>query len=92
VCAVPLGTLAYAHVTTSSFPFQVDAHNIVPCWVASPKQEYSARTIRAKIHSQLPEFLTEFPPVIQHPHPPPSPPEVPAVMHLVLGGLMALWS
>ncbi|XP_040534599.1 deoxyribodipyrimidine photo-lyase isoform X2 [Gallus gallus] len=57
-------------------PFaQVDAHNIVPCWVASPKQEYSARTIRAKIHSQLPEFLTEFPPVIRHPHPPPNPPE-----------------
>uniref|UniRef100_A0A669PVU4 Deoxyribodipyrimidine photo-lyase n=2 Tax=Phasianus colchicus TaxID=9054 RepID=A0A669PVU4_PHACC len=57
-------------------PFaQVDAHNIVPCWVTSPKQEYSARTIRAKIHRQLPEFLTEFPPVIRHPHPPPNPPE-----------------
>nr|XP_009680451.1 PREDICTED: deoxyribodipyrimidine photo-lyase-like isoform X1 [Struthio camelus australis] len=54
-------------------PFaQVDAHNIVPCWVTSPKQEYSARTIRGKIHSQLPEFLTEFPPVIPHPYPPSS--------------------
>uniref|UniRef100_A0A8B9VLW4 Deoxyribodipyrimidine photo-lyase n=1 Tax=Anas zonorhyncha TaxID=75864 RepID=A0A8B9VLW4_9AVES len=57
-------------------PFvQVDAHNIVPCWVTSPKQEYSARTIRGKIHSQLPEFLTEFPPVIRHLHPPSCPAE-----------------
>lgn len=46
---------------------QVDAHNIIPCWVASDKQEYSARTIRNKINSKLPEFLTEFPPVIKHP-------------------------
>ncbi|XP_038272608.1 deoxyribodipyrimidine photo-lyase-like [Dermochelys coriacea] len=52
-------------------PFvQVDAHNIVPCWVASDKQEYGARTIRRKIHDRLSEFLTEFPPVIKHPFPP----------------------
>ncbi|XP_066476889.1 deoxyribodipyrimidine photo-lyase-like [Tiliqua scincoides] len=51
-------------------PFaQVDAHNIVPCWVASDKQEYGARTIRRKIHDLLPEFLTDFPPVVQHPYP-----------------------
>ncbi|XP_016844206.1 deoxyribodipyrimidine photo-lyase isoform X3 [Nasonia vitripennis] len=47
---------------------QVDAHNIVPCWVASEKLEYAARTIRNKINSKLDEFLTEFPPVIKHPH------------------------
>ncbi|OWR45474.1 DNA photolyase, partial [Danaus plexippus plexippus] len=47
---------------------QVDAHNVVPCWVASNKQEYSARTIRNKINSKLDEYLTEFPPVIKHPH------------------------
>ncbi|XP_073957813.1 deoxyribodipyrimidine photo-lyase-like [Choristoneura fumiferana] len=47
---------------------QVDAHNVVPCWVASDKQEYSARTIRNKINSKLGEFLTEFPPVIKHPY------------------------
>lgn len=47
---------------------QVDAHNIVPCWVASPKLEYAARTIRGKITKQLPEFLTDFPVVEQHPH------------------------
>ncbi|KAF6720364.1 Deoxyribodipyrimidine photo-lyase [Oryzias melastigma] len=48
-------------------PFiQVDAHNIVPCWVASPKLEYSARTIRGKITNLLPEFLTAFPLVDKH--------------------------
>lgn len=49
-------------------PFaQVDAHNIVPCWHASDKLEYAARTIRNKINSKLDDFLTEFPPVIRHP-------------------------
>ena len=46
---------------------QVDAHNIVPVWVTSDKQEYAARTIRPKITKKLPEFLTEFPPVVRHP-------------------------
>lgn len=46
---------------------QVDAHNIVPCWHASDKLEYAARTIRNKINSKLDDFLTEFPPVIRHP-------------------------
>lgn len=54
---------------TSSFPLQVDAHNAVPCWVASPKLEYAARTIRGKITKLLPEFLTDFPPIERHPHP-----------------------
>ncbi|KAL5275512.1 phr family protein [Megaselia abdita] len=47
---------------------QVDAHNIVPIWEASEKKEYSARTIRNKINSKLSEYLTDFPPVIKHPH------------------------
>ena len=43
---------------------QVDAHNIVPCWVASPKLEYAARTIRSKIESKLPMYLEKnFPEV-----------------------------
>lgn len=50
-------------------PFiQVDAHNVVPCWIASDKLEYSARTIRGKITKLLPEFLTELPLVDKHPH------------------------
>lgn len=40
---------------------EVDAHNIVPVWVTSQKQEFAARTIRPKIHKLLPKFLTEFP-------------------------------
>lgn len=46
---------------------QVDAHNVVPVWVASDKQEYGARTIRKKITNNLPEFLTQFPPLVKHP-------------------------
>uniref|UniRef100_A0A4W5QRD1 Deoxyribodipyrimidine photo-lyase n=1 Tax=Hucho hucho TaxID=62062 RepID=A0A4W5QRD1_9TELE len=53
----------------SDIPFiQVDAHNVVPCWVASDKLEYAARTIRTKITKLLPEFLTDMPLVDKHPH------------------------
>lgn len=45
-------------------PFlEVDAHNIVPCRLASKKQEYAAFTIRPKIDKYLPDFLEEFPEV-----------------------------
>ncbi|CAI0413489.1 unnamed protein product [Linum tenue] len=40
---------------------EVDAHNVVPLWVASEKLEYSARTIRTKITKRLPEYLIDFP-------------------------------
>ncbi|CAG0884475.1 unnamed protein product [Cyprideis torosa] len=46
---------------------QVDAHNVVPVWETSDKQEYAARTIRRKIHDRLKEFGTEFPPLVPHP-------------------------
>jgi len=49
---------------------QVDAHNVVPVWLASDKLEYAARTIRPKITKLLPEFLTEIPKMPVHPHPP----------------------
>ncbi|HHE33008.1 MAG TPA: deoxyribodipyrimidine photo-lyase [Chlorobaculum parvum] len=41
--------------------YEVDAHNIVPCWLASPKQEYAARTIRPKLNALRGDFLTDFP-------------------------------
>lgn len=41
--------------------FEVDAHNIVPCFFASDKQEYSAYTFRKKMQKLIPHFLTEFP-------------------------------
>lgn len=51
-------------------PFhEVDAHNIVPCWIASHKQEWSAHTFRLKIKKHLAEFVEEFP----DPQPPPRP-------------------
>ena len=50
--------------------FEVDAHNVVPVWVASDKEEYGAYTIRPKITKKLNEFLTPFPPLVRHPHDP----------------------
>ena len=47
--------------------YEVDAHNIVPCWFASPKQEIGARTLRPKIGRLLSEFLEPFPPLRKHP-------------------------
>ncbi|KVH90075.1 DNA photolyase, class 2 [Cynara cardunculus var. scolymus] len=40
---------------------EVDAHNVVPIWVASDKLEYGARTIRRKINRLLPDYLIDFP-------------------------------
>jgi len=46
--------------TKDSTVLIVDAHNIVPLWVASEKREYAARTIRPKIMGKLNTYLTEF--------------------------------
>jgi deoxyribodipyrimidine photo-lyase len=40
---------------------EVDGRNIIPCWVASDKEEFAAHTFRPKVHRQLKEFLTSFP-------------------------------
>ena len=40
---------------------EVDAHNIVPVWYVSDKQEFAAHTFRPKIHRQLASFLTSIP-------------------------------
>ena len=49
--------------------YEVDTHNIVPCAIASPKQEYGAYTIRKKIGKLLPVFLDTFPKAQKHPFP-----------------------
>ena len=41
--------------------YEVDAHNVVPCFYVSQKKEFGAYTIRPKIHKNLPEFLDDFP-------------------------------
>ncbi len=46
---------------------EVDAHNVVPCWLASPKAEYGAYTLRPKLKRLLPAFLEDFPPLARHP-------------------------
>ncbi|XP_057811611.1 deoxyribodipyrimidine photo-lyase [Salvia miltiorrhiza] len=50
-------------VTESVSIHEVDAHNVVPIWVASDKLEYAARTLRGKINKKLPEYLIDFPEV-----------------------------
>ncbi|TFG28545.1 MAG: deoxyribodipyrimidine photo-lyase [Promethearchaeota archaeon] len=47
--------------------YEVDAHNIIPCWIASIKQEYAAYTFRPKIRKLLPKYLEEFPSLKRHP-------------------------
>ncbi|KAF4669396.1 hypothetical protein FOL47_002556 [Perkinsus chesapeaki] len=48
---------------------QVDAHNVVPCWVASDKQEYAARTIRPRLWRHWDTYATDYPQVERHPYP-----------------------
>ena len=47
--------------------YEVDAHNIIPCWVASPKQEWAAYSFRPKVRRLLFEFLDEFPTIQKSP-------------------------
>lgn len=47
--------------------FEVDAHNVIPCWVASHRQEYGAYTLRPKIHRLLPTYLDPYPILLKHP-------------------------
>jgi len=57
-----------AVVRRTGIPFyEVDAHNIVPCRIASDKREYGAHTIRKKIQRLLPIFLDDMPALQRHP-------------------------
>lgn len=40
---------------------EVDGRNIIPCWVASDKEEFAAHTFRPKVHQKLREYLTALP-------------------------------
>jgi deoxyribodipyrimidine photo-lyase len=48
--------------------FEVDTHNIIPCWELTNKKEYAAYTIRSKIQKKLTQFLDPFPPLKKHPY------------------------
>lgn len=47
--------------------YEVDAHNIVPCWLASQKQEFGAYTFRPKIKKLIHEYLTVIPEITAFP-------------------------
>jgi deoxyribodipyrimidine photo-lyase len=52
-------------ISLMEIPFiETDTHNIVPCWLASVKEEYAAFTFRPKIKKLIPEFLNE-PPILE---------------------------
>jgi deoxyribodipyrimidine photo-lyase len=47
---------------SAGIPFyQVDAHNIVPVWIAADKRQVGARTLRPKIHNLINGYLQPFP-------------------------------
>lgn len=48
---------------------EVDAHNVIPCFTASDKQEFAAYTFRPKVAKKLDEYLTDFPRIVKHPFP-----------------------
>lgn len=58
---------------------EVDAHNIVPCWAASPKQEFAAATFRPKLGRHLPDYLPHLPPSLTRTDPWPG--DVPEIDH-----------
>ncbi len=45
--------------------YEVDAHNIVPAFFISNKQEYGAYTLRLKMKKYMKEFLEDFPRLIK---------------------------
>lgn len=47
--------------------YEVDSHNIIPCWMASPKQEFAAYTFRPKVKKLVSDFIDAFPPLKKHP-------------------------
>ena len=46
----------------------VDTHNIIPLWIASPKQEFAAHTMGGKVHKQLSKYLATPEPIDKHPY------------------------
>lgn len=48
--------------------YTVDAHNVVPVWMASPKEEWAAYTLRPKLHRLIPDYLEAFPQLKKHPY------------------------
>jgi deoxyribodipyrimidine photo-lyase len=43
--------------------FEVDAHNVIPAFYVTNKQEWGAYTLRPKVHKLLDKYLVEYPKV-----------------------------
>ena len=67
--ALDVRLLACTFTCSVLYGVQVDAHNIVPCWEASDKAEEAAYLMRGQLQKHVHKYMTEFPPVIQHPYP-----------------------
>lgn len=48
--------------------FDVDTHNIIPCWEASDKEEFAAYTFRPKYTAKLEAWLKPCPTIHHHPY------------------------
>ncbi|KAL7486825.1 hypothetical protein ACHAW6_015508 [Cyclotella cf. meneghiniana] len=60
---------AVPHLERDNVPlYQVDAHNIVPVWMASNKREVGARTLRPKIHNVFGKYCCTFPEFVGNAH------------------------
>lgn len=46
--------------------YEVDAHNCIPVWNASEKQEFAAHTIRRKVHKLLPVYMETYDSLQKH--------------------------
>lgn len=55
---------AQKHITCPLY--EVDAHNIIPAWIASDKEEFAAYTFRPKVRKLFSEFCTDFPSITKH--------------------------
>jgi deoxyribodipyrimidine photo-lyase len=45
--------------------FEVDAHNVIPAFYVTNKQEWGAYTLRPKVHKLLDKYLTDFPALLK---------------------------
>ncbi|MFW9878165.1 MAG: deoxyribodipyrimidine photo-lyase [Candidatus Thorarchaeota archaeon] len=46
--------------------YEVDTHNIIPCWIISNKKEYAAYTFRQKVKKVLDLYLDDIPSLKKH--------------------------
>ena len=45
---------------------EVDAHNIIPCWIASDKEEFAAHTFRTKVRARYRTYAGSVPKTKKH--------------------------